>query len=389
MMPYYEKLRGKYVSLASISLNDVEGYLQMKNSNSVMSRMVFNPSGQVYDLDMACDELNDLVFQNAFAVIDHDTKRMIGLLGLENHLLLNRRSNMWIQMYTDIDYGDQVLKGAEAVNLFLRYCYQFLNLHSVILTVPSFNMQALDICRNSAMQYYGNRSSSFQYSDGKFYDEIYFQCTPVLYEKNLNVRKNEFYFNGNGVSLNIPYHNLEQMHDKVEGDRICLVKYEGQEEWVSSLAIALNNGKLSIPLGEFKTNWNDYQVSDQLKAADYVIVKDQKFLGHIFLFNKDYNNRTASLEILIANPEEHGKGYGKEALQLLLDEQYQYGPFYNLLSTIIEFNKVSTRMHEDLGYHFIGRRLQAYFAYGKLQDMLQYEMTSDIFENQKRKGHSL
>ena len=377
-MKYYKKIDGKNIYLASIQLEDAESYLQMKTATDNLSRVVFDTyKEEAYDLENAKNELNDLAAKNAFAIISKDTDEMIGLIGLSNTLAMNQRSDMWIKMYTNLDYEKQVCNGTEAVNLLLAYCYQVMNLHSVVATTPSFNTQAMDIYNRSSLVYYGYRSESERYIDKKFYPTVYYQCTPRIFRDTSLYRMidcSRFH----GRELHISNDDEKNMSSLLVGGRICLSKYEGQEEYIPVLSSYLNNPAVSIPIGEYKTNWNNYRAQKQLQDIDYMILKDEKLLGYINLFRKDYKNRTADLEILIGDVNEHNKGYGKEALELYLREQYQNGPFNNILSCVFGFNHPSMSLHRSLGYQPIGIREEGYFAYGKLQDMHLYEMTSDI-----------
>lgn len=379
-MGYYKKINGKNIYLSSIDLNDADIYLEMKNSKDKLPYIVFEgyKLNEVYDLEKAKNELNDLAVKNAFAIIDKNTNKFIGLIGLSNILSINQRSDMWIKMLTNIDYEDQILKGGEAVNLLLEYCYDIMNLHSIIMTFPSFNRQMIDICNYSNMQYLGKRTGSEQFYDRYYYDTIYFQCTPEIY--NLKIH-NQVRIDSVSRKINISNINEDAMSNIIQGENITLQKYNNQENYIGKMAMFLNNPRVSIPIGDYKTNWNDYRALKQLQSVDYVITKNNQLLGYINLFRKDYRNKTADLEILIGDPNEHQKGYGKEALNLFLIEQYKNGPFNNLLSCIFEFNKASMKLHESMEYDLIGVRKEGYFVNKKLNDMYLYELTKEVFNN--------
>ncbi len=383
-MSYYKKIDGKSIYLASINLDDAESYLQMKNATDISGQIVFDQykTDETYDLEKAREELNNLAVANAFAIVSKDTNKMIGLIGLSNTLALNQRSDMWIKMYTNIDIERQILQGGEAVDLLLDYCYNVMNLHSVVMTTPIFNMQAIHILSNSCMEYFGTRTSSEKFSDGKYYDMAYYQCTPEIYKINKNMksvlRKSPIITSGKTLdTLNFDMSNMPNI---ISGDRITLSKYEGEQEYIGQLATYLNDSRVSIPLGEYKTNWNNYRAEKQLKNVNYIITKGDKLLGYLDLFRQDFRNKTSDLAILIGDVSEQGKGYGKEALELFLQEQYKNGAFNNILSCIFEFNKPSLGLHNSIGYNPIGIRKEGYFANGKLNDMHLYEMTEEIYK---------
>ncbi len=371
-MKYYEKLKGRHVSLASISLDDSQMYCAWKNDTSELGQIVFDTykdSKKVTE-EEAKGELNDLVESETFAIIDGEKKKMIGLIGLTNTKAMNNRSNAWLQMDPTILKDNQIYKGREALELFLDYCHNIMNLHNVLIEVPTFNEQLLTICQISNMEFMGKRDSAAHYKENNFYDLVYFQS--VSNKRNHIGR----YSNIEQKSSHIK--NLladeKNLKDIVTGDRIKLAKYQGQEEYIPKMATFLNDPDISIPLGEFKTHWNDCRSKEQLENVDYLIEKGDKLIGYVNLFGKDLYNHKASLEIMIGDKDEQHKGYGEEALHLFLDEQQKNGPYVNIESTIFEFNDRSKKMHEKIGCNYVGTRKEGYFAYGKLNDMYMYEM---------------
>lgn len=385
-MNYYKKIDGKNVYLASVNVNDAEYYAELKNRKDELSRIVFDSylNNEQYDKDKAYNELNDLAIKNSFAIIDKSKNRFIGLIGLSNTLQMNQRSDMWIRMFPDNDFETQVIKGAEAVDLLLKYCYDFMNLHNITLINPMFNKQVSSIMGYSKMIDFGVRKNSKLYSDGNLYDTVYYQCTPKQYARN---KFHNYTSIGDNTGKEIRTLNIneDKMSKVLKGDKITLEKYDGRSEFIKVMASFLNNPEVSINVGEYKVNWNDYRSQKQLENVDYLIMRNDQLLGYLNLFRKDLINRTADLEILIGEASNHRKGYASEAIRLYLKEQYKNGPFNNILSCVFDFNEASKRMHESLNYNPIGVKKEAYFANGKLNDMYLYEMTKDNYEKIKVK----
>ena len=86
--------------------------------------------------------------------------------------------------------------------------------------------------------------------------------------------------------------------------------------------------------------------------------KAQKALGTIDLFDFDPVNLRAGVGILIADEQERGKGYAKEALQLLLDYAFNHLNLHSLFCNILDDNKVSINLFESCGFEITGNKKQ-------------------------------
>lgn len=379
-MSYYKKIDGDFVYLASINLNDADKYMEWVNCSSDNAQIVFGGyTGKTIESEeQAREQLNDMAVKNVFAIIDKSTNQFIGLTGFSNTQAMNQRSGIWIKMDTNLDYEKQVAQGAEALDFMLEYGFDIMNLNSIVMDVPVFNQQALDICNASQMNFMAERHASSKFSDDKFYNTVSFQCSKNLYGRKTDISDLILDRSGKTITgLAVDESNLGKV---LNGENITLSKYQGQEDYVPRMASFLNDPLVSIPLGEYKTNWNDYRAKKQLESVDYVIEKDGILIGYVNLFRKDMYNRTADLEIMIGDRSQQRKGYGTEAMELLLAEEYQNGPFNSLVSNVFEFNEASHKLHEDVGYQKIGVRNQGYYAYGKLNDMHTYEMNRDLYQ---------
>ena len=162
-MGYYKKIEGKDIYLASINLDDAEQYMGWVNDSDVVFEGYKRE--KIASVEDARNELNDMAVKNVFAVVDKNTNQFLGLTGFANTQAMNQRSHMWIKMSPEIDYDSQVFKGAQAADLMLEYAFDIMNLHSIVVDVPAFNKQALDICSNSQLQFMSERKHASRMGD--------------------------------------------------------------------------------------------------------------------------------------------------------------------------------------------------------------------------------
>ena len=77
-------------------------------------------------------------------------------------------------------------------------------------------------------------------------------------------------------------------------------------------------------------------------------------LGLIDIFDFDFKNGRAGVGILIKETENRTKGYGREALKLLMDYSFTYLGLHQLYCNISEDNEASVKLFTSLGFKKIG-----------------------------------
>ena len=347
-MAYYKKLEGTGVYLSPIDVEkDYLKYMEWCNRDDD-SYFVFDKyiNGNITE-EQAHDKMRQYEQENAFAIIDKSNNEFIGLIGLSNTLQNNQRSNIWIKIDTAIDFNNQINKGAESLNMMMKYCFDYLNLYSIVLEYPAVIEQTRGICEKSQMRYIATKSEAVRLKDDVFDNTILYECNPTIYN-------------------DITYIDISRE--------------------ASVVAEYMSNPEIAIPLGEFKTNWTIDAAKEYLEQVNYAIMlndSSNKLIGSITLFNKNDRNKTANIETVIGYSELHNQGFGKEAKDLFLEEMYANGTYNNLLSSVFDFNYLSRGVNEHLGFNYIGIREKAYYAYGHLNNMKLYEMTKNLYRHNK------
>ena len=88
----------------------------------------------------------------------------------------------------------------------------------------------------------------------------------------------------------------------------------------------------------------------RLVICDY----NDKSLGMIDLFDFDFKNRRAGVGILIKDTENRQKGFGKEALELLIKYCTSDLDMHQLFCNISEENVKSLKLFKNQGFEIIG-----------------------------------
>lgn len=132
----------------------------------------------------------------------------------------------------------------------------------------------------------------------------------------------------------------------------------------------LGNGEWEpIPLAALEKQW-EKRLEDDDDRSDFVIEVAGKVIGDIGLFRRNRRHGTAQLGICIGDPEYVGKGYGREALNLLLDWAFRIQNWRKITLDVFEVNERAIRMYRACGFREEGRLKQHFFFDGGYVDLV-------------------
>jgi len=80
-------------------------------------------------------------------------------------------------------------------------------------------------------------------------------------------------------------------------------------------------------------------------------------------------------------PEHRGKGYGKEALIIILDFYFNELNYRKCSPTVYEYNTASQKFHENFGFIKEGTLRNEVYTRGKYHAMIHYGMLKNEFNN--------
>ena len=107
---------------------------------------------------------------------------------------------------------------------------------------------------------------------------------------------------------------------------------------------------------------------------------DEKYVGEVLIWFVDQRNRYFRYGIFI-NSKFRRKGYGKEALIIILDYYFNELNYNKCSPTVYSFNEASQMFHESFGFVKEGVLRNELFTRGKYFDMYYYGMLRDEFNS--------
>lgn len=107
---------------------------------------------------------------------------------------------------------------------------------------------------------------------------------------------------------------------------------------------------------------------------------DDLCIGTTGLTNIDWRNRSGELGIVIGNHDYLGKGYGKEAVDLLLGFGFNELNLHRVGLQVFDFNERAIRSYQKSGLLEEGRLREAFFREGNYHDIVLMGITEEQFK---------
>lgn len=169
------------------------------------------------------------------------------------------------------------------------------------------------------------------------------------------------------------------------GRRICLRALRKRDlvylpKWLEDTEIRGLIGEVA-PMSEADSEKFFQEVRTNRKRAWFMVVvkENDKVIGEAGLLRMDPTWRTTDISIIIWQREEWGKGYGSEAILLLLDYAFGHLNFHRAAIGVVSFNERALRFWEKLGFRTEGVQRDGYYYDGKYHDFVMMSILEDEF----------
>lgn len=108
------------------------------------------------------------------------------------------------------------------------------------------------------------------------------------------------------------------------GSTVIITSIEGEKEWITN---ALKNGNVNFAIVDIKTD---------------------ELIGNCSLMGIDRINRRFTVEIFLGDEENRNKGYGAEALELLLNYAFNFQNMHNINLCVFQFNERAINCYKKI-----------------------------------------
>lgn len=139
-------------------------------------------------------------------------------------------------------------------------------------------------------------------------------------------------------------------------------------------AFPKTQGDVEEMLLEYKNSNENYIFSIRENETDQII-------GLCGFENILWNNQNAVLYIGIGEENSRGKGYGKEAIKLLIQFGFEELNFHRIQLNVLEYNKKAINLYEKIGFKKEGVYREYIYRSGKRYDMYLYGFLREEYNN--------
>ena len=116
-----------------------------------------------------------------------------------------------------------------------------------------------------------------------------------------------------------------------------------------------------------------------------IFLNDGTVIGDVALQSIDNKNRSCSIGMGIAKIENRNRGYGKQAVRLILDYGLNSLGMERITANTLEINISAQKSLEKLGFVLEGRERKAVYFGGKRYDRLNYSLLAEEYKGDNRK----
>jgi RimJ/RimL family protein N-acetyltransferase len=162
----------------------------------------------------------------------------------------------------------------------------------------------------------------------------------------------------------------------IHGDQISLAPLRDEDveplfEWINDRELVLLNARYKPVHESDHTAW----FAAIRESEDVVIFgirrnDDDSLIGSCQLVAIDPVHRLAELQIRIADPEQRGRGYGSEAVRLLVDHAFRDLGLRRVQLAVFADNAPAIRAYEKAGFAQEGVLREGAFIDGSARDVV-------------------
>lgn len=176
---------------------------------------------------------------------------------------------------------------------------------------------------------------------------------------------------------------------KIIGDRIYLSPMGISDEEVEKYTEWLNDFQVTDYIGrsalittlESEKEYLEKSTKSQNSARFNIVdLETEKLIGTVSLERLEFVRRSGMLGIFIGDGEYRNKGYGTEAIRLILEYGFRYLNLHSITLDLVSVNERAHQCYLKCGFKDVGKSRESVFLNGKYYDILHMDILENEFE---------
>jgi RimJ/RimL family protein N-acetyltransferase len=171
---------------------------------------------------------------------------------------------------------------------------------------------------------------------------------------------------------------------KMTGERLYLAPINAADadsyvKWMNDPYVATNFAQYpQLVSSKQDLRWI-FEPPDDMHRYAIVLLDGDILIGSISLHNISHRNRNAFIGIFLGEEEHRGKGYGAEAIRLILRYGFETQNLHNIMLSVQADNAAAIACYKKVGFREAGRRREWMFKAGKYVDMVFMDILESEF----------
>lgn len=184
---------------------------------------------------------------------------------------------------------------------------------------------------------------------------------------------------------------------RVLGNRLMLREYQKEDleyirEWVNDRETVRNLDDIFIypHTVSMTEEYLNKILENKLEDEKHFVIADVEkgeYMGQVSLMRLDWRNRAALLGIVIAKKENRNRGYGREAVNPVLDFAFNQMNLHRVELHCREYNSAGYHTYLRCGFKEEGRKRKNYYIDGNYTDTIIMSILRDEFVSRKIPGN--
>jgi len=129
-------------------------------------------------------------------------------------------------------------------------------------------------------------------------------------------------------------------------------------EWLQSPELRALIDDHRVPTIEHQMQWFERIQQPDRQFFSLVTLPDQQLIGNAGFVDIDSEKKEATLRITIGDPDQRGKGFGTEAVQLLVRYAFEVSGWCRVNLKVVQTNVRAIRSYEKAGFILEREHLQ-------------------------------
>ena len=161
---------------------------------------------------------------------------------------------------------------------------------------------------------------------------------------------------------------------KIEGEKVYLSPMNLEDiekyvKWMNDFSTTDGLGSSSkVTTFESERAWLINNMDKKEQQFAIVLKETDKLIGNCGFCDINYLHQKGEVGLFIGEEENRSKGYGTEALSLLVEYGFNYLNLKNIMLKVFSFNKRAIKSYEKIGFKVFGKRTEVYYLNGKWYD---------------------